>query len=80
MADAPKRVALLARPGPACDNLQSALKQAGAELVMVADPTVGDSAAVAAAAPQAVRTGGTEASPSKPAGGSGQPIEVTPGM
>lgn len=34
----------------------------------------------AAAAPQAVRTGGTEASPSKPAGGSGQPIEVTPGM
>jgi len=54
VADAPKRVALLARPGPACDNLQSALKQAGAELVMVADPTVGDSAAVAAAAPQAV--------------------------
>ena len=26
MAEAPKRVALLARPGPACDNLQSALK------------------------------------------------------
>ena len=54
MSDAAKRVALLARPGAACDNLQSALKQAGAELVLVADPTESDLAAVAAAAPQAV--------------------------
>src|SRR5690606_22362721 len=45
---------LLARPGPACDNLQSALRQAGADLVLVADPTAGDPAAVLAAAPQAV--------------------------
>ena len=54
MSDAAKRVALLARPGAACDNLQSALKQAGAELVLVADPTESNLAAVAAAAPQAV--------------------------
>ena len=54
MSEAPKRVALLARPGPACDNLQSALRQAGADLVLVADPTAGDAAAVQAAAPQAV--------------------------
>src|SRR5690606_12711729 len=45
---------LLARPGPACDNLQSALKQAGAELILVADPTADSPAAVVAAAPQAV--------------------------
>lgn len=54
MSEAPKRVALLARPGPACDNLQSALRQAGADLVLVADPTAGDPAAVVAASPQAV--------------------------
>src|SRR5690606_22777930 len=54
VSEAPKRVALLARPGPACDNLQSALRQAGADLVLVADPTAGDPAAVLAASPQAV--------------------------
>ncbi|MEP6634856.1 MAG: chemotaxis protein, partial [Luteimonas sp.] len=48
------RVVLLARPGPACDRLREALQQAGADLVLVADPTAGDVAAVTAAAPQAV--------------------------
>jgi chemosensory pili system protein ChpB (putative protein-glutamate methylesterase) len=48
------RVALLARPGTACDNLQAALQQAGAEVVMVADPTGSDAGSVSAARPGAV--------------------------
>ena len=48
------RVALLARPGPACDRLQAALQEAGAELVLVADPTISDAAGVIAADVQAV--------------------------
>lgn len=54
MAEAATRVALLARPGAACDNLQAALRQAGAEVVAVQDPTSGDPAAVSAARPGAV--------------------------
>ena len=53
MAEA-TRVALLARPGTACENLQAALRQAGAELVHVGDPTGGDAAALAASDPGAV--------------------------
>jgi chemosensory pili system protein ChpB (putative protein-glutamate methylesterase) len=54
MADPATRVALLARPGAACDNLQAALRQLGAEVVAVQDPADGDPAAVAAARPAAV--------------------------
>lgn len=50
----PVRVALLARPGTACEHLQAALAQAGAEIVLVADPLGSDAAAVTAAAPRAV--------------------------
>ena len=39
MAEAATRVALLARPGNACDRLQTALRDAGADVVLVADPT-----------------------------------------
>jgi chemosensory pili system protein ChpB (putative protein-glutamate methylesterase) len=54
MADPATRVALLARPGAACDNLQAALQQLGAEVVAVQDPGDGDPAAIAAARPAAV--------------------------
>jgi chemosensory pili system protein ChpB (putative protein-glutamate methylesterase) len=54
MVDPSPRVALLARPGAACDNLQAALRQAGAELVAMQDPGEGDPAAIAAAHPAAV--------------------------
>lgn len=53
MAEA-TRVALLARPGTACENLQAALRQAGADVVHVGDPTGGDAAALAASDPGAV--------------------------
>jgi chemosensory pili system protein ChpB (putative protein-glutamate methylesterase) len=45
---------LLARPGAACDNLQAALRQLGADVVAVQDPGDGDPAAIAAAHPAAV--------------------------
>ena len=48
------RVALLARPGAACERLQAALQEAGAELVLIADPTTADAAGVIAADVQAV--------------------------
>lgn len=54
MADPGMRVALLARPGAACDNLQVALRQAGADIVLVVDPTGSDAGSVAASSPQAV--------------------------
>lgn len=53
MAEA-RRVALLARPGAACERLQSALQEAGADLVLVADPTQGDAEGLRAAGAQAV--------------------------
>ena len=54
MAEPATRVALLARPGAACDNLQAALRQAGADVVAVQDPGEGDPSALAAAHPSAV--------------------------
>jgi chemosensory pili system protein ChpB (putative protein-glutamate methylesterase) len=54
MAEPATRVALLARPGAACDNLQAALLQAGADVVAVQDPGNGDPSAMAAARPAAV--------------------------
>lgn len=51
----PRRVALLARPGEACERLRVALREAGAELVFEADPSqLADAGVLAAAAPQAV--------------------------
>jgi chemosensory pili system protein ChpB (putative protein-glutamate methylesterase) len=54
MAEPAMRVALLARPGTACDRLQAALQEAGAEIVHIADPTRTDAAGVTAAGAQAV--------------------------
>jgi chemosensory pili system protein ChpB (putative protein-glutamate methylesterase) len=54
MAEAAMRVALLARPGNACDRLQTALRDAGADVVLVADPTVTDPDNVRAAGVQAI--------------------------
>ena len=54
MAEVPVRVALLARPGTACEQLQAALLQAGADVVLVADPLGSDAGSVAAVAPGAV--------------------------
>jgi len=53
-AEGARRVALLARPGQACDNLRAALQQAGGELVLEADPTTVHVQAVVQAAPQVV--------------------------
>lgn len=49
-----QRVVLLARPGKAADNLVEALRQSGADLVLVADPNALDEATLLAARPQAV--------------------------
>jgi chemosensory pili system protein ChpB (putative protein-glutamate methylesterase) len=54
MAEAATRVALLARPGNACDRLQTALREAGADVVMVADPTLAHADDVRAAGVQAI--------------------------
>lgn len=54
MVDGATRVALLARPGDARERLASALREAGADLVVVADPVSTDVGEVAAASPQAI--------------------------
>jgi chemosensory pili system protein ChpB (putative protein-glutamate methylesterase) len=54
MAETATRVALLARPGNACDRLQAALRDAGADVVLVADPTLTDADNVRAAGVQAI--------------------------
>lgn len=54
MAESAMRVALLARPGVACERLQAALQEAGADLVLVVDPTQDAVVDVAAAGAQAV--------------------------
>lgn len=54
MAEPAMRVALLARPGTACDRLQAALQEVGAEPVLVLDPTTSDCGTLLASAPQAV--------------------------
>ncbi len=48
------RVVLLARAGKAADNLADALREAGAELVMTADPATTDEATLRAHRPQVV--------------------------
>ena len=48
------RVALLARAGDACERIAGALREAGAELVLVADPMQAEPAQVREAQPQAV--------------------------
>jgi chemosensory pili system protein ChpB (putative protein-glutamate methylesterase) len=48
------RVALLARRGMACERLQAALQQAGADVVLVADPSETDAAAVRDAGARAI--------------------------
>ncbi len=48
------RVVLLARAGKAADNIADALRQAGAELVLTADPLQTDEATLRAHAPQVV--------------------------
>lgn len=52
--DAATRVALLARPGVACERLQAALQEAGADVVLVADPSQSDVADVRAAGAEAI--------------------------
>lgn len=54
MNDGTLRVALLARAGDACDRIGAALRDAGAELVLVADPLDAAEASVREAAPQAI--------------------------
>ena len=49
-----RRVVLLARPGEACDRLRAALREAGGDLVLEADPCTLAPDALAAAAPQVV--------------------------
>lgn len=54
MSTIARRVALLARPGTACDRLRGALADAGAELVLEADPLTLDPATLEAAGAQVV--------------------------
>lgn len=54
MNDGNLRVALLARAGDACDRIGEALREAGADLVLVADPVDAGEAAVREARPQAI--------------------------
>jgi chemosensory pili system protein ChpB (putative protein-glutamate methylesterase) len=52
MSNPGRRVVLLARPGAARDRMREALDQAGANIVLEADPTTTDQAAVLASQPQ----------------------------
>jgi chemosensory pili system protein ChpB (putative protein-glutamate methylesterase) len=52
MSDDARRVVLLARPGAARDRMREALDQAGANIVLEADPASTDQAAVLASQPQ----------------------------
>ena len=54
MIDMGRRVALLARPGVACDRLRGALVDAGAQVVLEADPLTLDPVALEAAQVQVV--------------------------
>jgi chemosensory pili system protein ChpB (putative protein-glutamate methylesterase) len=54
MNDGSLRVALLARAGDACDRIGAALREAGADVVLVADPADGAPDAVRDARPQAI--------------------------
>lgn len=50
----PRRVVLLARPGPACERLAEAAREAGAEIALIADPTDTQPETVLAARPEAL--------------------------
>lgn len=54
MSEGSLRVALLARAGDACDRISEALREAGAELALVADPTTSDESRVRDARPEAI--------------------------
>jgi len=54
MSENGRRVALLARSGVARDRMREALGEAGANIVLEADPTTSDEAAVLAAQPEVV--------------------------
>jgi chemosensory pili system protein ChpB (putative protein-glutamate methylesterase) len=54
LTDTATRVALLARPGVACERLHAALQQAGADIVLVADPADSDADGVRATGAQAI--------------------------
>ena len=53
-ADTTRRVALLARPGQACERLRAVLDEAGAQCVLTADPTELDTEALRGAQPHVV--------------------------
>ncbi|WP_206859926.1 chemotaxis protein CheB [Lysobacter changpingensis] len=54
MSESSRRAVLLARPGAACERLRSALADAGAHLVLEADPTTLQPEALGQAAPQVI--------------------------
>jgi len=54
LQSAGRRVALLARPGPAREQLRLALHEAGGQLVLEDDPNTLDAALLASASPQVV--------------------------
>lgn len=54
MAEATRRIVLLASPGPACERLRNALKTMDGDLVLDADPTGLDIAVLQGATPQVV--------------------------
>jgi chemosensory pili system protein ChpB (putative protein-glutamate methylesterase) len=54
LAEPATRVALLARPGVACERLQAALQQVGADVVLVADPSETDAESVRSTGAQAI--------------------------
>jgi len=54
MSESSRRAVLLARPGAACERLRSALSDAGAHLVLEADPTTLQPEALGQVAPQVI--------------------------
>jgi len=54
MSESSRRAVLLARPGAACERLRSALSDAGAHLVLEADPTTLQLEALGQVAPQVI--------------------------
>jgi chemosensory pili system protein ChpB (putative protein-glutamate methylesterase) len=54
MSETSRRAVLLARPGAACERLRSALADAGANLVLEADPTSLDPARLGEVSPQVI--------------------------
>ena len=54
MSESSRRAVLLARPGAACERLRSALSDAGAHLVLEADPTTLQLESLGQVAPQVI--------------------------